>query len=265
MFDFFRKRHREQTRRRPFPEAWLAILRKNVRELERLPPEDQAELHGHVQVFLEEKTFEGANGLVITDEIRVTIAAQACMLLLHRDTDYYPELSSIVVYPGAFKVKDRRVDGSGVVREEEQVRLGESWRQGTVVLAWDAALSGGRHPDDGHNVVIHEFAHQLDQEDGVADGTPHLDDAPNSYRTWGRVLGDGYRELRLLTEHDGKTLMDRYGATDPAEFFAVLTETFFEKPRRLKTEHPALYEQMASYFHQDPASWTPPIPAKRRG
>lgn len=258
MFGFFRKRRRLAKRQEPFPDAWRRIALANVRELERLSPEDQRELFGHVLVFLAEKQFEGAGGLAITDEIRVTIAVQACMLLLHRDTDYYPDLSTIVVYPSAFRVPVRKVDAAGIVTEEKQVRLGESWHRGPVIIAWDAALRGGRNPDDGHNLVMHEFAHQLDSEDGAPDGAPVLDDAPTSYRTWGRVLGKGYRDLRFATDHHRKTVMDAYGATDPAEFFAVLTETFFEKPARLKAEQPDLYEQMVAYYRQDPATWHAP-------
>ena len=255
MFAFLRRRRRAKVRARPFPDAWREIARRNVRELSRLSAEDEHELFGHVQVFLEEKRFEGAAGFEITDEVRVTIAVQACLLLLHRDTEYYPELSTIIVYPSAFRVNARAVDGLGVVTEGKQVRLGESWLRGPVIIAWDAALRGGRDPDDGHNVVIHEFAHQLDQEDGASDGAPVLDEAPTSYRTWGRVLGKGYRELQWDTDHQRRTVMDKYGATDPAEFFAVLTETFFEKPQQLRREHPELYEQMSRYYRQDPAAW----------
>jgi MtfA peptidase len=258
MLDFFRRRRREAKRNEPFPGELLSHVKKNVPQFLRLTPEDQKELLGHTLVFMSEKSFEGAGGLAVTDEMRVTIAAQASMLLLHRDTEYYPELSSIVIYPTAFKVKATRRDASGVVTEEDQVRLGESWGQGTVVLAWDAVLAGGRNPDDGQNVVLHELAHQLDQEDGAADGAPILDEAPTSYRTWGRVLGAGYKHLRWVDAHHERSVMNRYGATDPAEFFAVLTETFFEKPKRLKAEHPELYEQMALYYRQDPVTWRAP-------
>ncbi len=255
MFALLRRHRRDKLRAAPFPDAWRAIALRNVKDVARLSAEDQAELFGHTQVFLAEKVFEGAGGLEITDEIRVTIAVQACILLLHRETEYYPELSTVIVYPTAFRVATKSVDAYGVVTEDKQVRLCESWLHGPVIIAWDSALRGGRDPRDGHNVVIHEFAHQLDQEDGAADGAPDLDDSPTNYRTWARVLGDGFRALQWDTEHDQKNVMDKYGASSPAEFFAVLTETFFERPKQLRAEHPALYDQLTKYYHQDPAGW----------
>jgi hypothetical protein len=249
---WFTSRRREKAREREFPAEWQAILDRRVPYVRTLTPEEQEELRGHIQVFLDEKVFEGALGLEITDEIRVTIAAQACILLLHRETDYYPDLGTIVVYPQAYVARVKRVEG-GVVIEEEVPRLGESWERGTVVLSWRDVLSGASNTHDGHNVVFHEFAHQLDQEDGSSDGAPVLSQR-SGYGPWARVFGAEYAQLEHEVELHHRTLLDSYGATNPAEFFAVATETFFEKPHLLRRDHPALYEQLAHFYRQDPAA-----------
>jgi len=191
MFGIFRRWSRRAVEQRPFPEEWSAIIAKDVSMIETLTADERAELEKLVLVFLDEKNFEGAGGLVLTDEMKVTIAAQACVLLLHRDTDIYPRLESIVLYPSAYKAKKQEMLVAGVVMESDQGRLGESWHQGLVVLAWDAVRAGTMTANDGRNVVLHEFAHQLDQEDGVADGAPELRDR-ELRRTWAHVLGAEY-------------------------------------------------------------------------
>ena len=248
MFGFFRRRRRKTLRARPFPADWDAILRKNVPLDARLDEADRKELRGHINVLLAEKYFEGCGGLILTDEIKVTIAAQACLLLLHRQTDYYRTLVTVLVYPSAYQAKSIENLGGGMVLEGEEGRLGEAWVSGVVVLSWDDVRSGSAEMRDGHNVVLHEFAHQLDQEDGVADGAPELEQR-GQYVAWARVFGNEYEHLRNST---GKSVLDRYGATKPAEFFAVATECFFEKPSQLKRKHPDLYEELKEYYHQDP-------------
>jgi Mlc titration factor MtfA (ptsG expression regulator) len=252
MFAWLRRRRRDAIRRREFPAAWRTIIEKNVPYVAALSPEDRQELVGHVQVFLAEKRFEGCDGLQITDEVRVTIAAQACVLLLHRQTDYYPRLVSILVYPTTYLVPGGRRAADGRPPEGEQARLGESWSRDVLVLAWDSVVSGASDIRDGHNVVLHEFAHQLDQEDGAGDGAPILP-RRSMYVAWARVLGHDFDQLVRDTERHHRTLIDRYGATNPAEFFAVATETFFEKPRQLRSKHPALYGQLQAFYRQDPA------------
>jgi hypothetical protein len=252
MFAFLKRRRRDAVRRRPFPTEWRAIVEKNVPYVASLPPDDREELAGHVQVFLAEKRFEGCNGLQITDEVRVTIAAQACVLLLHRQTDYYPNLVSILVYPTTYLVPGGRRAPDGRPPEAPQARLGESWSRDVMVLSWDSVVSGASDTRDGHNVVLHEFAHQLDQEDGASDGAPVLP-RRSMYVAWARVLGHDFDQLVRDTERHHRTLIDRYGATNPAEFFAVATETFFEKPRQLRSKHPALYSQLQEFYRQDPA------------
>ena len=253
LFGWFKRRRRDAIRRRPFPDAWPAIIEKNVPYAAALSPADRAELRGHIQVFLTEKRFEGCDGLAITDDIRVTIAAQACVLLLHRQTDYYPRLVSILVYPSAYLVPGGRGTRDGTPSDAPQARLGESWSRDVVVLAWDSVISGASDIHDGHNVVLHEFAHQLDQEDGAGDGAPILP-RRSMYVAWARVLGHDFEQLVRDTERHHRNVIDRYGATNPAEFFAVATETFFEKPRQLQSKHPELYLQLQEFYAQDPAA-----------
>ena len=251
MFGFKRFR-RKRWRSQPFPPEWQEFVRRNVGYCRYLTPDEQTELQGHIQVFLHEKNFEGCGGLEITDEIRVTIAAQACILLLHRESDYFPHTTSILVYPSHyFAVTADRLAGGGI-KEKLEGRLGESWMRGPIVLSWDDVLRGAADPDDGHNVVFHEFAHELDSEDGTMEGAPILPDA-TMYTAWAHVLSTEYERLLADLAHDHRHLIDGYGASNPAEFFAVVTEAFFEKPVQLKGRHPELYEQMKSFYQQDPA------------
>lgn len=248
----FKRRRREKLRQRPFPQKWCEILIRNVPYYKILSPDDQKELQGHIRIFLAEKNFEGLGGLVMTDEIRVSIACQACILLLHRETDYYSSMMSILVYPHQYVANSVEYMPDGTVQEGQDVRLGESWHKGAVVLSWDDVKKGAADIHDGHNVVFHEFAHQLDSESGATEGAPGLPHR-SSYIAWARVFVKEYEHLIDDLEHHRKTVLRSYGATNPAEFFAVVTEAFFEKPVQLKNRHPDLYEQMADYFKQDPA------------
>jgi Mlc titration factor MtfA (ptsG expression regulator) len=216
-----------------------------------LSPDEQKELRKLIRVFLSEKKFEGCGGLEITDEIRVTIAAQACILLLNREHDYYAGLHSILVYPSSYQAPAKFVDPMGVVHEGDQGRLGEAWLRGAIILSWDDVRRGSADFQDGHNVTLHEFAHQLDQEDGTFDGAPILEKRSH-YGSWARVLLKEYKALGEAADRGQETLIDQYGATDPAEFFAVITEAFFERPKALKEKHPELYEELMKFFHQDP-------------
>jgi Mlc titration factor MtfA (ptsG expression regulator) len=228
-----------------------AVLDKNIPYLTNLSAQDRTELEALVRIFVAEKTFEGCGGLLLTDEIKLTIAGQACLLLLHRETDIYPNVDAIVVYPSAYRVPTEQHDGA-VVLQEDQARLGESWQRGLVVLAWDHVLSGAAEPRDGQNVVLHEFAHQLDGESGDMNGTPELH-ARARYTSWAHVLGTEFEELSRRLHAGRSSDIDPYGATNPAEFFAVLTEMFFEKPRALKSRHAELYAELAEFYKQDPA------------
>jgi hypothetical protein len=250
MLSWVRKRRRAKVRRRPFPEAWAAILQANVPYHDLLPHDDRRELRGHIQVFLDEKRFEGCGGLVLTDEIRITVAAHACILLLHRKADYYPLLDSVLVYPGEYGAPITRAHGSYIEEEGVDVRSGESWDRGAVVLSWEDVLHG---PElyAGENVVLHEFAHQLDDEAGPPEGTPDLD--KGMHAAWAEVLGREYAALQTADRRGEDTLIDPYGAEDPSEFFAVVTECFFEDPLNLRELHPELYAQFRLFYRQDPA------------
>jgi Mlc titration factor MtfA (ptsG expression regulator) len=253
---FFKEQRRRRLRKQPVSEQWRAIISRNLPFFDRLSLADQKELLGHVQVFLEEKRFEGCDGLRLTDEIRVTIATQACLLLLHRKTDYYPRLVTILVYPSGFIVEQERHVEGHIWEGGREGRLGETGRQmRSMVLAWDAAKSGARDPSDGKNLVVHEFAHQLDFEDFAADGVPTLKSRTDRL-SWSQVMKMEFAALRAADETGIPTLLDTYGASNPAEFFAVTTEAFFERPRALRRQHPRLYAEMERFFRQDPAQYS---------
>jgi hypothetical protein len=245
-----RRRHR-QLRTQPFPRAWGRILQRRVPMVQRLPARLRRRLLGLIQVFVADKPFIGCAGLVIDDEMRVTIAAQACLLLLGQRGDAcYPRLRQVLVYPDAFIVQRRQSLPGGVVSEQPQALAGESWAQGQVILAWTEVLAGAADPADGRNVVLHEFAHQIDQDGGDADGRPWQRDEASRQR-WAAVMDEGLARLR---EAPSDTL-DAYGRTDPAEYFAVASEAFFERPQALREVARPLYEELARLYRLDPAAW----------
>jgi MtfA peptidase len=242
---------------RPFPAAWTAILDGRVPHVRRLPAHLRRKLEQHILVFLAEKPFTGCAGLEVTDEVRVTIAAQACLLLLGRQNGGFPGLRQVLVYPGAFLVERfHPVVLGGVVLQSQEPRVlsGESWTHGQVVLSWQSVLEGAALPDDGRNVVIHEFAHQLDQEKGYANGAPWLG-RTDRYPRWSRVMGEEYARLQYRAGVGEPSLFSAYGATNPAEFFAVASEVFFEQPREMAAMHPVLYGELAMLYRLDPAAW----------
>jgi Mlc titration factor MtfA (ptsG expression regulator) len=245
---------RRKLRAQSFPPAWRDILKQRMPYVRKLPADLQLQLKRHIQVFVAEKEFVGCAGLEISDDIRVTIAAQACLLLLNRRSDYFPGLRHVLVYPDSFRVQRVHNDSAGVLHEQRQVLSGESWDQGKVILSWHDVLQGAAVTDDGRNVVIHEFAHQLDQEDGQANGLPILG-RREVQRRWTEVFTREFELLRSQADRQQDSLLDHYGATDPAEFFAVATEAFFEQPMRLADEHPALYELLSGYYRINPLSW----------
>jgi Mlc titration factor MtfA (ptsG expression regulator) len=241
----------------PFPEEWVQFLERNIGVYPNLPMPLRLQLRLLIKQFLHQKHFSGAGGLEISDEMRVTIAAQASMLQLNRHGGLYPRLKYIIVYPSAFVVTRSEVDGAGVVSHGRKGLLGESWQSGKVILAWDNVMHGARNFVDGSNVVLHEFAHQLDSETGSADGAPLLA-GKSSYRSWANALSGEFRELQRDARFGKRSLMDHYGATNPAEFFAVSTETFFEKPRRMAKHHQELFEILKAYYRVDPRDWQEP-------
>lgn len=250
-----RRRLRTARRRRlfrtPLSAEQLQILEDCVPLFRRLPGDLRATLAGHVQVFLGEKRFEGCGGLEVTDTTRLVIAAHACLLLLgRRRPEYYPSMVSILVYPHTYEVPPH----GRQFFQERSYREGESWPHGEVVLAWRETLVTARDACDGRNLVIHEFAHQLDQNDGLSSGTPLSRYAP-AFQRWVEVFRRRFDEHQRAVEDGRPTLLHEYGATNPAEFFAVATETFFERPADLQRDMPDLYEQLSTYYALDPARW----------
>lgn len=259
MFFFLKKRRRAALRAQPVPAEWPPILEANVPAYRRLPGELRAQLHEHMHVFLAEKHFEGCNGFEITDEVRVTIAGEACLLLLNRETKYYPGLVTILVYPAVFYAEVEDADGH-IVSEYKEDRSGESWDLGVVILSWEDAVEHASTGRAGYNVALHEFAHQLDMENGDMDGMPGLESAAER-EAWRRAFTAAYEHFERAAYSNRRTLVDPYGAGDPAEFFAVVTESFFERPLALRREYADLYEVLARYYRVDPASWQSPLPA----
>lgn len=239
---------------RPFPRHYAKILRKNMPLYSKLPTDLQLQLKHLIQQFLLQKKFVGCDGLIITDEIRITIAGKACLLLLNRPTLVYPKLAFVLVYPSAFIVPRTEVAAGGLVTQRNQVLLGESWSDDRVILAWDHANRSKTAHDTGQDVVLHEFAHQLDSESGSTNGAPHMTGQARQAR-WSEVF---LREFALLQEaarHHSAGVIDHYGASSPAEFFAVTTEAFFEKSAALAQEHPALFAALKEYYCVDPREW----------
>jgi Mlc titration factor MtfA (ptsG expression regulator) len=254
VFDWWRRLNRAEVIAQPFPEHFRDHILRRLPCAAWLTPQELEKLEALVRIFNSEKEFEGAAGLELTEEMRVTIAARACLLVLWRvelDDPLYPGLESIVVYPSTYKVPVHERDGY-IVIEGEEARLGESWTHGVVVLSWDAVVAGANNPRDGRDVVLHEFAHQLDDADGAMDGTPELDDRKR-YAVWSRVAGREYRDLCERVALHQKTSIDPYAATNAPEFFAVVVEQFFEKPRQLAQRHRELYAELAAFFRFDPA------------
>lgn len=255
MFSWLVNYRRKKLIRKPFPPAWEDIIRRNVAHYRLLDDIERTRLRKLILVFIAEKYWEGCGGLELTDEIRITISAQACLLLLGVPHNYYHNVQTILVYPstvippppklGFFETALEPIEDSHPI-------IGQAFQQGPVIIIWDAALHDGRHPESGHNVVYHEFAHKLDMLDGTADGTPPLWNRAE-YRDWVQICSREYLRLRHDVEHGKDTFINAYGATSEAEFFAVATEQFFDRPLLIKKEAPDLYRVLKEYYRQDPA------------
>ncbi|MFK7831186.1 MAG: zinc-dependent peptidase [Congregibacter sp.] len=239
-----------------FPEHWQKILTERIPVYSVLQVDERKKLEQLIQLFLDDKRFYGCAELEITEVMKVCIAAEACLLLLGPSGPVYPKLQSILVYPTGFVAKRDLHQEDGTVVDGEHHLLGESWDIGRVILSWDDAEQGARDFGDGHNVVLHEFAHQLDSASGTTNGAPPL--RRNSYQTWATVFSKNFEDLQKRVMHGKPTVMDSYGATNPAEFFAVATETFFEKPDDLFARRPDLFEELQQYYRVDPRKWHAP-------
>ena len=249
----FRRFRAWSVARRPFPEAWKGMIEASLPVYPALSAAQQLRLQEMIKFFVAGKKYYGCGGLEITDEMRVIIAAEACLLVLNRGGPLYPKLKAILVYPTAFRVNRAQHQADGTVAEGGHSLLGESWGNGRVILSWDDVTRGVANFADGHNVVLHEFAHQLDAESGSTNGAPPL--RSNSYSAWAAIFSENFEDLELRTLRGLETVMDEYGATNPAEFFAVATETFFEKPHQLYRRRPELYRELQAYYQLDPRDW----------
>lgn len=241
----------------PFPARWRKVLQRRVPLLRRMPVDLQLQLKKRIQLFIAEKPFIGCAGLQVTEEMRVVIAAQACLLVLNRSLQHFAHVRQILVYPGAFITQRTVTDGIGVQQDQRQVLSGESWAQGQVILSWQDSLEGAAVADDGRNVVLHEFAHQLDQENGAAQGAPPpaAGDTQYNAQRWKQVFSQAYADLQNQLQRGEQGLFNPYGATSPAEFFAVATEVFFEQATEMVEHYPALYQELCGYYKVDPVSW----------
>jgi Mlc titration factor MtfA (ptsG expression regulator) len=248
---------------RPLAPVQLGYIERNVAQYAGMPDVLRERLQRLVKQFLHEKTFVGCAGLSVTEEMRITIAAQACLLLIGASgarQRVYPDLHAVLVYPGAFLAPHQGRDEAGIVTETRQDLLGQSWADGRVVLSWEHVRRAGHNPPGTHNVVLHEFAHQLDSASGSTNGAPFLG-SPERYRSWSATLSRDFQALRHGAGAGHDDVLDPYGATNPAEFFAVATEAFFELPNALATRHPELYAEFSAYYRVDPRGWLAPEPA----
>jgi len=249
-------RRRRQALARPLPDNVAALADRNVPARQRLPAPLRARHDSLVSAFLAEKDFVGCNGLEVTDEIRATIAALACLLVLGR-RGHYDALHSVLVYPAPFWVEDEVEDEAGVVEQRRRVLSGEAWESSRIILSWEDVLEAARYPGEGYNVALHEFAHYLDAEGlGLAAPPPSTADRPiRSLDAWAGDLAGEFDSLLDAVDRGEYTFLDPYAAEDEAEFFAVATEDFFERPAELKAAHPRLYALLQEFYALDPAAW----------
>ena len=253
LYKKFQQIRRDKLLKKTLPDKFIQILRNNVSHYPNLPDELKNRLHGLINIFLNEKEFIGCAGLKVTDEMRLTIAGNACLLLLNLNRDHYPGFASILVYPETYVAKEVSYDGT-LIHKHDSVRAGESWHRGPVILSWSDIEKGVMNRDDGHNVVLHEFAHKLDEENTIMDGLPILKDS-SQYKEWKDILGNEYESLARRVKQGKNSVLDEYATTSPPEFFAVATESFFEKSAAMKKKLPELYEQLSKYYGLDPIEW----------
>lgn len=251
IFNWLRQRRRRRILATPFPSDWLRYLRRNLPQYNLLTPAEQESLRDATRVFVAEKNWEGCRGLKVTDEMKVTIAGHACLMVLGLDGEPFRNVLSILIYPSGYAVPEERwQQGWSIVGESD--RLGEAWYRGPVILSWNDVRYDSRHPGAGRNLVWHEFAHQIDMLDRSTNGTPPLESL-REREQWHQVMTTEYQQLVEDAEEGRATLLDTYGASSEAEFFAVASECFFDCPIDLRDEHPGLYALLRGYYRQDTA------------
>ena len=250
---FLRERRRELLYATPLHSKWVELLNSNVPLSNKIPKHLLSRYHGHINFFLHDKDFVGRGGLEIDDQIRLTVAGNACLMVLNHDRFIFPGFKTIIVYPDTYQTTTTNHNG-GVVSHSMQHRAGESWHRGPVVLSWSDIQRGANNPEDAHNVVIHEFAHKLDEENQIMDGLPILKNQSH-YKEWADVLSEEYESFLERVDRSRNDIIDSYGAVSAIEFFAVISESFFEKSKQMKRKLPALYEQLSRYYGLDTADW----------
>ncbi len=233
-----------------FDPKWHAVLTREFEHWRMLEAAELTRMETHVGAFVHDTRWEAANGFELTEDHRVLIAAQASMLLLGLDIDEYPYLTSVIVHPSTVRLHGDHAAGAGLRQSGTQTLAGQAHYRGPVVLSWAAARRGARFPAGGQNVVYHEFAHQLDMLDGITDGTPPLGDDEAARKRWIAVCTTAYDAVRA----EGSPVLRPYAGTNPAEFFAVATEVFFNRPLDLRQHEPALYTELQAFYRQDPAT-----------
>jgi len=254
LLTWWRNRRRRKILASPMPEHWKQILNEKVSQLPRLTTANRELLYQRVQIFIQEKYWEGCNGFEITEEVQLLIAGQACLLTLGLANDCFDRLGTVLVYPDTYVAKETLVNSIGVMTEGTSFRLGEAWNQGPIILSWANVLEGAEIPDDGENVVFHEFAHYYDAIDHLMNGTPPLN-SDAEYERWGEVMTREYESLVEQLRHGHSEFLNPYAATNTAEFFAVCTEHFFEQPRQMQEYSADLYEALQLFYRQDPSAW----------
>jgi Mlc titration factor MtfA (ptsG expression regulator) len=253
-FHWWTRRRRRRLLTAPFPELWRAVLRENVAAYARLTAAERREVDDYLLVFIPEKNWEGCQGLAITPEVQVTIAAEVALLTLGFEGEYFDNVQSILVYPEAYVAREQTPVAPWVMLEGRSPREGEAWHRGPVILSWPDVLADAQHDSDGHNLVLHEFAHQIDMlNGGHADGIPPMASV-DQYQRWTKMLEREYQQLRHDCEAGHDALLGHYAAKNKAEFFAVATEVFFELPHELQHEHAEVYEMFREFYKQDPAA-----------
>ncbi len=262
MFDWWVRRRRKRLLAEPFPQEWREAIEREVSLWHAVPAASRGKLEDDVRCFVAERSWEPCGGLELTEPMRAVIAAQACILTLGRTVDAFDHVRSILVYPHAFWVPDVYEDDAGIVTEDLDSREGEAWQWGTVILSWQEVLRDARSLN-GRNLVLHELAHQIDILDVLEQAYPGGGDRQSRRRLWMETFLEAFEDFTERVDSGRRVkALDAYGAEDEAEFFAVASESFFERGAYLKSHHPRLYDVLAAYYAQDPASWT--LPRSRR-
>lgn len=238
----WKAQQRRKLRSRPLPQEWRGIIERFIPLYAYMPANPRTRLNGLVHQFLAEKQFVGCGGLKITLEMKIAVAAQACLLVSGLNMDLYENLHSILLYPATFIAPQEEHNEAGVVTQHQEALTGQAWGTHKIILSWEDVAMGVRKRGSGYNVTLHEFAHCLDAQDGC----------------WSKIMQEEYERLRAAADRNEETLLDPYGTEAPAEFFAVATESFFEQPAELKQRHPALYSELMRYYLLDPALWIGP-------